>query len=271
MNSSLRRALEADTKTDRILCPESYGLIPRVAPGMLQQVLEMCQDSRLGSLIKASRIVTLLKSSYCQVKLDFILIQDSKHGNRTILGGGFRITHVDSVGQAVPIPKPEFLPLINLGEPVTTGDAELVTGGMEQSRTTPETRAGGVGGESAVHLFTSQFLRPDSARSVNGRNSKVAAEIDLPDNCELQNWRRIVPAVDTNLRFQDEGVRTQYDWDTKLQESHQPYHARNQLVVLKPEYARGACPPLGQQTLRFWSNTSCTLRHADRRQQQCND
>jgi hypothetical protein len=31
-------------------------------------------------------------------------------------------------------PKPEFLPLFNLGEPVTTGDSELVTGGMEQSR-----------------------------------------------------------------------------------------------------------------------------------------
>ena len=30
-------------------------------------------------------------------------------------------------------PKPEFLSLFNLGEPVTTGDAELVTGGMEQS------------------------------------------------------------------------------------------------------------------------------------------
>ena len=30
-------------------------------------------------------------------------------------------------------PKPEFLPLFNLGEPVTTGDLELVTGGMEQS------------------------------------------------------------------------------------------------------------------------------------------
>ena len=30
-------------------------------------------------------------------------------------------------------PKPEFLPLFNLGEPITTGDAELVTGGMEQS------------------------------------------------------------------------------------------------------------------------------------------
>ena len=30
-------------------------------------------------------------------------------------------------------PKPEFLPLFNLGEPVTTGDSELVTGGMEQS------------------------------------------------------------------------------------------------------------------------------------------
>ena len=30
-------------------------------------------------------------------------------------------------------PKPEFLPLFNLDEPVTTGDSELVTGGMEQS------------------------------------------------------------------------------------------------------------------------------------------
>ena len=29
-------------------------------------------------------------------------------------------------------PKPEFLPLFNLGEPVTTGDSELVTGEMEQ-------------------------------------------------------------------------------------------------------------------------------------------
>ena len=35
-------------------------------------------------------------------------------------------------------PKPEFLPLFNLGEPVTTGDSELVTGGMEQGRT-PDT------------------------------------------------------------------------------------------------------------------------------------
>ena len=42
-------------------------------------------------------------------------------------------------------PKPEFLPLFNLGEPVTPGDSELVTGGMEQSRTTPETRVGGIG------------------------------------------------------------------------------------------------------------------------------
>ena len=32
-------------------------------------------------------------------------------------------------------PKPEFLPLFNLGEPVTTGASELVTGGMEQSPT----------------------------------------------------------------------------------------------------------------------------------------
>ena len=38
-------------------------------------------------------------------------------------------------------PKAEFLPLFNLGEPVTTGNSELVTGGMEQSRTTPRTQA----------------------------------------------------------------------------------------------------------------------------------
>ena len=31
-------------------------------------------------------------------------------------------------------PNPEFLPLFNLGEPVTTGASELVTGEMEQSR-----------------------------------------------------------------------------------------------------------------------------------------
>ena len=43
-------------------------------------------------------------------------------------------------------PKPEFLPLFKLGEPVTTGDAELVTGGMEQSRTTPRTQPGCVAG-----------------------------------------------------------------------------------------------------------------------------
>jgi len=43
-------------------------------------------------------------------------------------------------------PKPEFLPLFNLGEPVTTGDSELVTGGMEQSRTIPRTRINRVAG-----------------------------------------------------------------------------------------------------------------------------
>jgi len=32
-------------------------------------------------------------------------------------------------------PKPEFLPLFNLVEPVTTGDSELVTGEMEQGST----------------------------------------------------------------------------------------------------------------------------------------
>ena len=35
-------------------------------------------------------------------------------------------------------PKPEFLPLFNLGEPVTIGDSELVTGGMKEGRT-PDT------------------------------------------------------------------------------------------------------------------------------------
>jgi len=34
-------------------------------------------------------------------------------------------------------PKPEFLPLFNLDEPVTTCDSELVTGGMEQSPSSP--------------------------------------------------------------------------------------------------------------------------------------
>ena len=42
-------------------------------------------------------------------------------------------------------PKPEFLPLFNLAEPVTTDDSELVTGGMEQSRAIPRTRVGSVG------------------------------------------------------------------------------------------------------------------------------
>jgi len=31
-------------------------------------------------------------------------------------------------------PKPEFLPLFNLGEPATTGDSELVNRGMGQGR-----------------------------------------------------------------------------------------------------------------------------------------
>ena len=46
-------------------------------------------------------------------------------------------------------PKPEFLPLFNLGEPVTTGDAELGTGGMEQGRTIPRTGACCVGSSIA--------------------------------------------------------------------------------------------------------------------------
>jgi len=67
-------------------------------------------------------------------------------------------------------PKPEFLPLFNLGEPVTTGDAELVTGGMEQSRTTPRTRAGGVG--NAVSSLVS--ARPISL-AFYGNGQSVAA------------------------------------------------------------------------------------------------
>ena len=47
-------------------------------------------------------------------------------------------------------PKPEFLSLFNLGEPVTTGDSELVTGGMEQGRTIQGTRTGRI---SSGYLF----------------------------------------------------------------------------------------------------------------------
>ena len=36
-----------------------------------------------------------------------------------------------------PKPKPEFLPLFNLVESVTTGDSELVTGEMEQVLSSP--------------------------------------------------------------------------------------------------------------------------------------
>jgi len=35
-------------------------------------------------------------------------------------------------------PKPEFLPLFTLGEPVTTGDSELVTAGMDKGPTTQQ-------------------------------------------------------------------------------------------------------------------------------------
>ena len=41
--------------------------------------------------------------------------------------------YVDMVQGLVLGLKPEFLPLFNLGEPVTTGDAELVTGELERS------------------------------------------------------------------------------------------------------------------------------------------
>ena len=46
--------------------------------------------------------------------------------------------YVDMVQGLVLGLKPEFLPLFNLGEPVTTGDSELVTEGMEQTPT-PDT------------------------------------------------------------------------------------------------------------------------------------
>ena len=41
-------------------------------------------------------------------------------------------------------PKPEFLPLFNLGEPVTTGDAELVTGGDGAGSKRPATNSPGI-------------------------------------------------------------------------------------------------------------------------------
>ena len=67
-------------------------------------------------------------------------------------------------------PKPEFLPLFNLGEPVTTGDAELVTGGMEQSRTTPRTQPDHVGsGAVSYGQFEVNLLRiPNSLFILTG-------------------------------------------------------------------------------------------------------
>jgi len=55
-------------------------------------------------------------------------------------------------------PKPEFLPLFNLGEPVTTGDSELVTGGMEESRTTANTWAGSSDGGGLGQVIFSRTL-----------------------------------------------------------------------------------------------------------------
>ena len=54
-------------------------------------------------------------------------------------------------------PKPEFLPLFNLGEPVTTGDSELVTGRMEQSGTIPRTRTGGIGNAVSTIVSSRPF------------------------------------------------------------------------------------------------------------------
>ena len=44
---------------------------------------------------------------------------------------GLGISALVALGLALGLkPKPEFLPLFNLGEPVTTGDLELVTCGI---------------------------------------------------------------------------------------------------------------------------------------------
>jgi len=51
-------------------------------------------------------------------------------------------------------PKPEFLPLFNLREPVKSGEVVLVTGAFEQSRTIPRTRAGYSSGCSRVWNWT---------------------------------------------------------------------------------------------------------------------
>ena len=48
--------------------------------------------------------------------------------------------YVDMARGLVLKPKPEFMPLFNLGEPVTTGGLELVTEWMDQSRATPITQ-----------------------------------------------------------------------------------------------------------------------------------
>ncbi len=74
-------------------------------------------------------------------------------------------------------PKPEFLPLFNLGEPVTTGDSELVTGGMEQSRTTPATRAGSVGGGQ----YRKYLLQPLCRSS----NPKVVRRSTVANKCSI--------------------------------------------------------------------------------------
>jgi copper(I)-binding protein len=56
-------------------------------------------------------------------------------------------------------PKPEFLPLFNLREPVKSGEVVLVTGTFEQSRTIPRTRAGYSSGCSRVWNWALTYRR----------------------------------------------------------------------------------------------------------------
>ena len=73
--------------------------------------------------------------------------------------------------------------LFNLGEPVTTGDAELVTGGMEQSPTKPRTQPGGVCGSESDREsanpgpelgVTQRRCIPLAGRPTWNRNKKTA-------------------------------------------------------------------------------------------------
>ena len=83
-------------------------------------------------------------------------------------------------------PKPEFLPLFNLGEPVTTRDSELVTGGMEQSRTTPRTQPDHVGsGAGSYGQFEVNLLKiPDSLFILTG--SLQTLSLAAVNECKVQ-------------------------------------------------------------------------------------